>query len=723
MNDPTKRSYRFLTDMVPPGLAHAAVLRSPLPHASIASVDTSAALRIDGVLAVATHEHIPGLKTFGIRRRDQPFLCIDRVRSVGDPVAVVAAETEAIARQALSAIAVRYAPLPVIGDVDAALRPDAPALREGGNLLHRTSYARGDLEAAFARAAHIVEDVYETGRQMHAFIEPEGAVAVPGFGEEPLLTVFAPGHWAEDERRTIAAMLAVDPAVVRVVASPVGGSYGGKDQLHAQPLAALLAHLTRRPVKLIWRREESVAIGVKRHPFRIRMRSAIDHIGRVLAHDVDFLADTGAYAQHGPEVLETAHENALGPYAWQATRVEGRLVYSNAGVSGAMRGFGALQIHTALEQQIDRLADAAGIPPAEFRRINLRDEGAPCQLGQTLVAPSWHTLAARSLDEPKSPSRQGRYLIGEGIALVEKGEGFARGGPNGGRVDVTIADDGRLMVRVGFSDIGQGLGEAVVIALSRALGIGRDEVGAVLADTAATPDSGPIAASRGAGFVARASRILADRMKADLTALAATRLALPAEELRIGPGGIWRTKGNAPLMPFAQLAPYRASAEPVPVETDTGEGAVHASFSACAARAEVAVDRLTGQVRVRRVWLAPVTGEILTTAGLRAQMEGGASMAAGFVTMEQLPAIDGRFSATNLDGYFIPSTADSFPVEVYPVEGVPPDALGPRGVGEIGVNAAAPAIINAIRRATGFVCRRLPVDPAAMLAHLDGTGQ
>lgn len=720
MVDVTSRGYRFLTDIVPPGMAHAAVLRSTVPHAVIVSIDVGAARRMDGVLAVVTHEDIPGSKTFGIRRRDQPYLCIDRVRCVGDPVAAVLAESEAIARRALSAINVRYEPLPIITDMDAALRQDAPSLHEGGNLLHRTFHARGDLETAFSRAAHIVEEVYETGHQMHAFIEPEGAVAVPGSGLEPAITVFAPGHWAEDERRAIAAMLDLDASLVRVVASPAGGSFGGKDQLHAQPIAALLAHVSQRPVRLLWRREESVDIGIKRHPFRIRMRSGTDHTGKLLAHEVEFLADTGAYAQHGPEVLETAHENALGPYAWLASRVEGRLVYTNVGVSGAMRGFGALQIHTALEQQIDRLAHAARIAPVAFRRMNLRDEDAPGQLGQILAVPSWHTLAAACLAEPKPAHQAGRYLMGEGVALVEKGEGFARGGPNGGSVDLTIAADGKLEVRVGFSDIGQGLGEAIVIALSRSLGVGHDDIRAVLADTASTPDSGPIAASRGAGFVARASRLLAERLNEELPCLAAARLGTPADDLTIGPGGIWRKKGNGPVLSFAKLAPYRSTATPAHIETTTGEGAVHAVFSACAAKAEVAVDRLTGQVRVRRVWLAPVTGDVLTAAGLRSQMEGAASMAAGFVTMERLAVAHGQFTTTNFDSYLIPTTADAFPVDVDPVTTMPMDALGPRGIGEIGVNAVAPAIANAIRAATGVVCRQLPVNPAAILAHLDG---
>jgi len=712
--------FRFLTDAAAPGMLHAAVLRSPHPHAAILRLDVAAARAMPGVAVVATAHDIPGDKRFGLRVADQPFLCADRVLTVGDPVAAVAAETPAQARAALAAIVVEWQPLPVLADAAAALLPGAPVLHPGGNVLHATAYQRGDVEAGFAIAAHIIEDVYETPRQMHGFIEPEGAVAIPG---PEGLTILAPGHWAEAERQVIAGMLALDPARVRVVASPVGGSHGGKDQLHAQPIAALLAHLSGRPVRLLWSRGESIAIGVKRHPFTIRMRSACAADGTLLAHAVGLLADTGAYSQHGPEVLDTAHENAQGPYRWPHVHVTGRLVASNAGNSGAMRGFGALQVHTALEQQIDRLAAACGVAPLAFRLQNLRADTAPGQLGQTLAAPSWASLAARRLRPPPPPRQEGRWRIGTGIALVEKGEGFARGGPNQASIALCLTPAGRIAVQLGMSDLGQGLHEAAAVLAARRLGCASEELEVLLADTAETPDSGPMAASRGTGIVHRAIAAAAPAFLAALLDRAALRLGQPAATLRLGPGGIWavNTHANAPLLSLAALAegaPLRVLASAAPIETTTGTGAVHALFTGCAAEAEVAVDCLTGRVVVRRVRLIPVSGEVASYAGLRAQLEGCASIAAGFVTLEGLPAPQGRMRADNLDGYLMPTIADAFLLDVDAVENIPPDSLGPRGVGEIGINAAAPALCNAIRAATGFVCRRLPVDPEAMLTHL-----
>lgn len=707
----------LLTDLPCPGALIGLVLRSPHPHARIRAIDTAPARGLPGVRAVLTAADIPGARHFGVRVVDQPVLCADVVRCIGDPVVAIAAESRAAAHAAREAVRIDWEPLPVIESAEAALAPGAPALHPGGNLLHRVAYARGDTGALFAKAAHVVTLRIATPRQVHAFIENEGALAVPR--ADGGLDIFAPGHWAEAERVMLAAILAEDPARIRVVASPAGGSFGGKDCLHAQPLAALLARATGRPVRLDWTREESFAIGVKRHPFVICMRSACDAEGRLLAHEVDLLADTGAYAQHGPEVLETAFENVQGPYHWPAFRGEGRLVYTNNGVAGAMRGFGALQVQVALEQQIDALAARAGLSPLAFRRLNLRPDDAPGQLGQRLVAPSYAGLALARMAASPPPRDEGRWRIGHGIALVEKGEGFARGGPNQGAVRLTVEPEGRIAVRLGLSELGQGLAEAATACAVRLLGCAAEDVVVLLGDSAATPDSGPIAASRGAGIAWRA---ILDARPRFLAALAARAVALGAAPgLKLGPGGLWRPGANAPELPLAALAGVMAEGVAAAVETETGEGAVHAAFTACGAEATVAVDRVSGRARVLRLKLLPVSGPVLSPAGLRAQMEGCAAMAVGFTLLEELAAKGGRFVAANLDAYLVPTIADSPEVEVEPVEDIPEDALGPRGVGEIGLNAAAPAIVTALMAALGRPLTALPATGARNLAFLEAT--
>ncbi|MCX7373012.1 MAG: molybdopterin-dependent oxidoreductase [Alphaproteobacteria bacterium] len=702
----------LLTDIVCPSALYGVVLRSPHPHARILALDLAAARAMPGVHAVLSAADIPGPPCFGVRIADQPVLCADIVRCVGDPVVAIAAATRAQALAARDALHVEWQVLPVLDDAAMALAEGAPPLHPAGNLLHRVAHAHGDVAAGFAAAAHVVELRLDTPRQVHAYIENEGALAVPG--ADGVLTIHAPGHWAEAERSTIAAILAEDASRLRVIASPVGGSFGGKDCLHAQPLAALLARATGRAVRLHWTREESFAIGVKRHPFSITMRSACDAAGRLLAHQVALLVDTGAYAQHGPEVLETAFENVQGPYAWPAFHGEGRLAYTNNGISGAMRGFGAMQVQVALEQQMDALAARLGMCPLRFRQRNLRADAAPGQLGQTLVAPSHAALAAARLTPPPPPRDAGRWRIAHGIALVEKGEGFAQGGPNQGAARLTIEADGRIWVRLGLSELGQGLPEAASIAASRILGCALQDIMVGLGDSATTPDAGPLAASRGAGIAWRA---ILDARPHFLDAIAARAAALGLSPgLRLGAGGLWREGGNAPEIPLAALAGVAADGIAAAVETRTGHGAVHAAFTACAAEATVALDRVTGRARVLRVKLLPVSGPVLSEAGLRAQMEGCAAMATGFALTEELPAQHGRFRASNLDTYLVPTLADTPQVEVEAIEDIPPDALGPRGVGEIGVNAAAPAIVTALMAALGRPLAALPATAERNLA-------
>lgn len=708
--------FRFLSDLAPAGCLYAAVTRSAVPHARIVSVDTRAALALPGVVAVLTAQDLCGKRRFGMRVEDQPVLCGDTVRTVGDPLAVVAAVDASTARQAASLVSVELEPLAVVASAEEALRDGAPSLHPSGNLLHSTHFERGDLEAAFAQCVHVIEDKYTTLHQAPAFMETESALAVPENGG---ITIHAPGHWAEMERQEIAAILALPPDKVRVVGSPAGGSFGGKDQLHAQPLAALLAQATGRPVRLRWSREESFAYGVKRHPFRIRMRTGCDGQGRLLAHEVDLLADSGAYAQHGPEVLDTAHENVQGPYAFSAVRATGRLAYTNNGISGAMRGFGALQVQSALEQQIERLAKLAGLDPRDFRARNLRADDAAGQLGQTLAAPAYAGRALAALPPVPAPQREGRFLQASGIALVEKGEGFARGGPNHASIRLGIADGGRVLVQLGLSELGQGMAEAAALCAEQLLGCSRNDIDVVLADTATTPDSGPIAASRGAGICWRTVKAARPAFTTAVLDAAAALCGEDPDRLRIGPGGVWTQGANEATVPFHALAGIDIVMETPSIETATGSGAVHAIFAACAAMATVRVDRLTGRIAVKHVHFVPVTGPVLSQAGVQAQMEGGAALGLGFTLLERLEADVGRFSASNLDGYLIPTIADMGRVTVTAVSDIPEDGLGPRGVGEISVNAAAPAIISAIHAATGFVARQLPIDPAQLLDHLE----
>jgi CO/xanthine dehydrogenase Mo-binding subunit len=714
------RAAPYYTDIRVPGLLHAKICRSPHPHALITGIDTAAAVAMPGVAAVVTAADIPGRNIYGLRvRTDQPALCYDRVRSVGDPVAAVAADTPEHAAQAVAAIRVAYTPLPALTDPAAALSPDAPQLHPGGNLLHSTAYARGDLAAALAGAAHRVDDVYLSGRQMHAFMETEGGIVEPdGAGG---LIVRVGTHDAFTDQADLAAILGLPPGRIRVIAGITGGSFGGKDGLSVQPVACLLALRTGRPVRLHYSRAESTVVGVKRHAARMRVTTACDAAGRLLAHDVDFLLDAGAYATHSAEVLNTATENAQGPYAFDAVRLAGRAVYTNNGVAGSFRGFGATQTQFALERQIDRLAALAGLDPGEMRARNLRPAGAPGPLGQVVTMPCHPSVALAAVrGHPvwtgrAAPAVGGRYQRGTGLTLVTKGEGFAKGAPNGGTLGLRLAPDGMIEVEAGGAELGQGAITVAVVLAVRALGCDPGEVRAVVGDTARRADTGSAAASRHTGMVYRGLQLAAPRWTRQVLEQAAARLGRPVEALRLGPGGVW-AGGNAAALRYADFGSDGPAVLVEIASTDTpSDVAGHGDFSACGALASVRVDRWTGRVTVERMVIAPTCGPVVANLPFVGQIEGGAVMGLGLALLEDLPMVEGRYAHLTFDGYMIPSLADAPAIEVLAIDQLDAgDRIGPRGVGEIVLNAALAAVANAVADATGLPITRVPIRQDAL---------
>lgn len=724
----------YPSDRLRPDQLHAAVLGSPLPHARLVAIDTSAAAAMAGVHAVVTAADIPGPALFGLRHVDRPALCSDRVRCVGDPIAAVAADTPAIAQAALAAIRLTLEPLPVVDDPEAALAPQAVAVHERGNLLHRVEHGRGD-EAAWAAAeaacAHVVEAEYESPRQMHVCLETEGGVVEPD-GEGGLVLWWGCQN-PERDRQVIAAMLCLPPERVRVVGSPVGGSYGAKDELTVQPIAALLALKTGRAVRLHLSRPASTDLGVKRHPMRIRMRSGCDAQGRLCLHRVDILADTGAYATHGPEVLDAAVEHSVGPYAWPVLGIHARLAYTNNGIAGAFRGFGAVQTQWALEQQIDRLARIGGFDPLAFRLRNLAAPDAPGPLGQQVVASDGPRLAlARIARHPlwlerghEAADEGDRYRHGTGLALVHRSDGFGRGGPNGAKLALALASDGRIELRVSLTEMGQSLADAMQDLAVRHLGCAAADLRPVIGDSALAPDTGAAAASRSTTLLHRALSGPGRDWIAALGERAAAHLGVAPAALRFGPGG-WTDGAGRPRLGLDELARSLGADLPQllielePEETPSAVPGSHWVFGACAALARVRIDCWTGALQVQRLAIVSALGPVISPMGLLGQMEGGALMGQGLATTERLPMAGGRYLARNLDAYLVPTLADAPLAELQAIEDLmPDDPVGPRGAGEIAVNIAVPAVANAVSAAIGLPVDRLPISPDDLLEFLE----
>ena len=712
----------FLTDRVPAGALATRVWRSAIPHARIVSVDVAAAARVPGVVRVATAADVPGVNGYGSKVRDQPVLCADRVRMVGDAVVALAAETQEIAARALSLVRVVLEPLPVVADVARALDPDSVAIHAGGNLCYERHHRRGDVDRALARGAVRVADTYETGRQFHVAMETEGGfVAVAPDGT---YAVHVGSHFPHSDQRALAAIVGIDPARITVTASPMGGSFGGKDTLTVQPVLMVLAHLTGRTVAAHRSRAESLLCGETRHPFRIRMETSCDSAGRLLGHRVALLADTGAYTTRGPDVLDTAFENAPGPYAFEAVELVGRVAFTNNGNAGAFRGFGAVQSQFALERQIDRLAAAVGLDPVAFRALNLRplEEGPLGQVATAALHPS--RLLAAIADHPlrRPAPASARYLRGVGTSLVTKGEGFSKGGPNAGALALSLREDGRIIFASGAVEMGQGASVVGVETTAAMLGVAKTDVDVRLGGSD-DPESGPSAASRVTGQFYRGLRLAVPGFRQQVLRAAAARLDMPAARLRLGAQGIWdaRPGPNRPLLTFAELAAARREALPsehvfVPAEETPTEIKAHGDFTGAAAVVAVVIDRWTGAIQVERMVLAAACGPVLSPLAFAGQVEGGAVMGLGMALLEHMPEREGRYLHRNLDGYMVPTITDAPAVDVIALEDlVAGDRLGPRGVGEISMNVAVPALANAVADALGAPVRRLPVRPTDVL--------
>lgn len=768
----------YLTDMSRSDMLYGKILRSVHPHAWILSIDTSRAQRLPGVHAVLTHRDVPGLNLFGIAVPDQPVFCEDRVRYVGDAVAAVAAETEELADYALSLIEVVYEPLPVIDGPEAGLRPDAPKLHPNGNVLHRTNYERGNAAQAFAACAYVTENTYRTPRQMHAYMETEGGLFVPepdGTG----LTVYAPTQHGYKDRFQLSRILAMPEPSIRVVSSPIGGSFGGKDELNVQPYGALLALKSGRPVKLHQSRMESVRAGLKRHPMTVTMRTGMDAGGRLLAHEVRIVADTGAYATLGAPVLNFATEHAQGPYRIPNVTVEGVSVYTNNGVSGEFRGFGGNQVIFAMEGQLDRLAEAAGIDPWELRRRNLREAADPGPFGQRIVATDgarqvWESVAGSGLMKRKLQSSQpqaapaakaggGREIspgaveervpqaeseggaawpaiherraggigkrwlrrgIGAAMAMHGSGLGFGLPDPAAGRLRLNA--DGRIEAAFGYEEFGQGLLASLQMMLTERFGCDKEDLELVIGDTARVPHSGSSTASRATSMMWQALQRMEAPFTEQLLGAASKLTGIPASRLRTGPHGIWGMPdiGAAePVISYRELA-ERAEA-PILCETEfhyptTPDERVGAHFlhTYTALAVEVEVNLLTGRVRVIDQYHAVAAGPVVNPMGYVGQIEGGSHMAIGFTLTEDAVMAGGEYMTRNLDAYLIPTVKDTpFGFQLDAIDALPEgDPYGPRGIGEVGTVAVAPAIVAAVRDAVGKWVTKLPINPEELLA-------
>lgn len=701
---------RYMTDLTFPNACYGRVKRVPHPHARIRRIDTSKAEAMPGVICVVTAQDIPGLNGFGIVTPDQPVLIAegDKTRCFGDPVALVAAETEELAAQALDLIEVIYDELPVVDDPLLAMLPGAPRVHEKGNIHLKTTVRRGDVEAAFAACDLIVEHTYYSPRQMHAFLETEGGWA----RQDPdgVITIWCPAQAAYRDLLQLSRIFALAPKMIREIGSPLGGAFGGKDELTVQHYLGLLAMKSGgRPVKMHYKREESVIAGMKRHPFIVYMKTGLKADGTILANRCFAVADTGAYASLGGPVVNLAIEHCCGPYRVPNVDLQGFCVYTNNGIAGAFRGFGVQQVCSAIETNLDEAAELLGLDPVELRLKNAYRRGDTASIGHTLQTSVGIIPVLEEMQRLDLWVNRERYRAaptapwkrrGVGVATSMHGTGLGVGIPDYGAAGIEIHPDGSFTVYLAPQEIGAGNTTTYAMFAAEALQVEIERVKVVQGDTGLVPDGGTVTASRSTYTGGKAILIAAEKMRAAIAQVGAANQPYAAVyQALVAAGKPTRVEGSF-LWPQADKA------------IEGVFGLPHHVYGYAGHVALVEVDTLTGETQVLEVDAVIDCGRVINPQGLEAQSEGGVVMGMGYALMEDTVIEQGRFKTRNMSTYIIPTAVDvpivrTVPVEEYEETG----PFGAKGIGEVTMVPIIPAITNAIYDATGARCYHLPATP------------
>ena len=739
--------FAFSSDLHAAGMLWGRTLRSPHPHARIRSIDVGPALALAGVACVVTADDVAGAATYGLISADQPVFASDVVRFVGEPVAAVAADHPDTAQRAIEAIRVDYAPLPAL--VDPLVAPEAPPVHPDGNVIRRIELRHGD---PAARGDVVVEGTYEVGMQDQAFLGPESGLAVPD--GEGGVDLWVATQWIHHDRDQVAACLGLPADRVRVHLGGVGGAFGAREDVSVHVHACLLALRSGRPVKMSYLRDESFLGHVHRHPARLRYRHHATFDGRLVKVEAELTFDGGAYASSSAAVVSNGARFACGPYRVPNAVVDAVAVRTNNPPCGAMRGFGVVQVCFGHESQMDKLAARLGISPVDLRLRNALASGDVLPTGQRLngTAPVAECIEAavahplptaagdELLERPGGAGRTadpGRVRRGVGVAVGFKNLMYSEGFDDGSEARVRLAG-GAAWVTCPVAEVGQGFVTIARQIVTTALGC--STVVLEPATTAgAAGSAGSSSASRqtwmSGGAVLRACRLVADQVRSAL----ARRLGVPVTSLVVGDDGrirvagadagargltVAEAAGDAAELAALDLTVAEAAGDeafeatavhrhrPTYPLDDRGQGDADVSFAFAAHRAVVDVDIDLGLVRVVQVATGQDVGRVLNPVQVAGQVEGGIAQGVGLAVMEEIVVDGGLVRNPSFTDYLIPTAADAPEVLATYIEQPEPGApFGAKGVGEAPTISSTPAVVAAIRSATGVDVTRVPVHP------------
>ncbi|MGW9581233.1 xanthine dehydrogenase subunit D [Streptomyces albidoflavus] len=758
--------FAYASDMWHEDMLWGHTLRSPHAHARIVSVETGEALAQAGVYAVLTHDDLPAeVKNYGLEIQDTPALAHGRVRHHGEPVALVAADHPETARRAAAKIKVVYEELPLVTDEASATAPGAPLLHEGRddhhaahtphpNVVHRQPIVHGDVAAGRARADVVVTGEYVFGMQDQAFLGPESGLAVPA--EDGGVDLYVATQWLHADLRQIAPVLGLPEEKVRMTLSGVGGAFGGREDLSMQIHACLLALRTGKPVKMVYNRFESFFGHVHRHPAKLHYEHGATRDGKLTHLVCRIVLDGGAYASSSPAVVGNAASLGAGPYVIDNVEIETLALYTNNPPCGAMRGFGAVQACFAYEAQMDKLAAALGMDPVELRQLNAMEQGSVLPTGQSVDSPApVAELLRRVKARPLPPERQWESASGPadvralpgGLSNTTHGEGVVRGvgyavgiknvGFSEGfddystaRVRLQVAGGEPVaVVHTAMAEVGQG-GITVHAQIARTE-LGVSQVTIHPADTQ-VGSAGSTSASRQTYVTGGAVKHACEAVREKVLELGRAKLgtyhpAWATAELLLE-GGKVVTDGGEVLASLAEVLGDEVvdlelewrHRPTEPFDLRTGQGNGHVQYSFAAHRAVVEVDTELGLVKVVELACAQDVGKALNPLSVVGQIQGGSTQGLGVAVMEEIVVDPATAKVRNpsFTDYLIPTILDTPTIPVDVLELADDHApYGLRGVGEAPTLSSTPAVLAAIRAATGLELNRTPVRPE----HLTGS--
>jgi len=719
-------------------MLHAAPIYSPVANGRLLSIDGSPAEGDPDFVALFTAQDIPGENQVGVIIEDQPLLADEVVRYIGDSVGLLVAKTPESAQRLARLVVVNIETMEAIFSIDDSRDASSGFLHET-NLACQHQVKRGNPEAGFKASDQIIEASFETPFQEHYYLEPQGCIAqsTPTGGIYIIGSIQCPFY----VQKAVSKALAIPFAKIKVEQAPIGGAFGGKEDVPSEicARAALAAQILQKPVKIIYGRTDDAQLTSKRHPFQMHYKVGVTNEGKLLAADIKLEENAGAYATLSSVVSYRSAMQAMGPYVIPDISVESKSYYTNLPPTGAFRGFGSPQAAFGHERIMDIIASKLKLDPVELRLRNILKPDTKTLTGQLLISSVGAEETLRSATQAANWSSQdansdSRWKTGYGVSLIHYGNCLGAAGwfMDGSGVKIKIHRDASISVAFGLVEMGQGALTVVTQMTAEALGVEPSRIMVMPTDTDQVPDSGPAVASRNVIMTGNAIRDAARKLLPILKEAAAELMQCDLNEIKLEKGLVYSTRNNESIS-FEELTNYLyLSNRPmdalgwwhVPAlkyDAVTGTGEAYFTYSYATHVAKVKVDTLTGLVKVEKIWASHDVGRAINPAGLEAQIEGGTAQGIGWALTEHFKTDLGKVLSDNLTTYLLPTALDVGDIESIFIEDPEPEGpWGAKGVGEPAIIPTAGAIANAVSNAIGRPINSIPILPEDVLEMMNG---